>query len=176
MTVEEFYSHEPLVEDYWRGIILFGTNVTSYKFALAKALLEINPQLGQLLKLADIAPSFLNYVTERLKLSDKQATSRSSKYLDACQKYNWGEIDQKKLIEETVRYGFVIVINAFHVIGSGEIDRRFYIDERTTNRGIRITDEFSELAESLQSKNFHHEIESRWRLVETAWELKVSRG
>ena len=168
MTAEEFYSHDPLVEDCWRGIILFGRNVASYKFALVKAILEINSQSGQLLKLADIAPSFSKYVTEHLKLSDKQATSRSSKYLDACRKYNRGEIYQKKLIEETVRYGFVNVIDAFHVIVSGEIDRRFYIDERTTNGGIRITDEFSELAGSLQSKNFHHEIESRWRLVETA--------
>ena len=42
MSAEEFLSQEPRLEDYWRGIILFGRNVASYKFALAKTLLDLN--------------------------------------------------------------------------------------------------------------------------------------
>jgi len=30
-------------EAYWRSIVLFGGNVASYKFALAKSLLELAP-------------------------------------------------------------------------------------------------------------------------------------
>lgn len=51
MTIESFYSRSPHIEDYWRGIILFGRNVASYKFALAKSLLDVNPQSGELVKL-----------------------------------------------------------------------------------------------------------------------------
>jgi len=43
------------LDDYWRGIILFGRNVASYKFALGKALLELRPAAGYLLKLEDLA-------------------------------------------------------------------------------------------------------------------------
>jgi len=49
----EFLSREPTLDDYWRGIILYGRNVASYKFALAKALLDLSPQAGELLKLSD---------------------------------------------------------------------------------------------------------------------------
>ena len=29
-----FYLADPRLENYWRGVILFGKNVASYKFAL----------------------------------------------------------------------------------------------------------------------------------------------
>ncbi|MFC7514087.1 hypothetical protein ACFQUU_03615 [Herbaspirillum sp. GCM10030257] len=174
MQAEEFYSRDPSPEDYWRGIILFGRNVASYKFALAKALLDLKPESGQLLKMTDLAPTFSQHLTEHLKAADKQTTSRSSRFLDACRRFNHGEIDHQTLIEETVRHGFNNVIDAFHVVGDGEIPKRFYIDERATNGGIRVTDEFSALQDSFQHQNLVEEVESRWRLVETAWELKVS--
>ena len=37
-----------------------------------------------------------------------------------------------------------------------------------------ITDNFFKLNELLESENLPNEIESRWRLVETAWELNIS--
>jgi hypothetical protein len=176
MNVETFYSKAPCLEDYWRGIILFGRNVATYKFALAKSLLDINPQSGQLVKLSDLAPYFAGHIAEHLKLADKQATSASSKFLDACRKLNQGEIEKAALVDETVRLGFNNVIDAFHVIGQGDIPKRFFIDERGQNNGIRITDEFSRLATGTQLASLKQEVESRWRLVETAWELGVSRG
>lgn len=176
MPIEAFYSRSPSIEDYWRGIILFGRNVASYKFALAKTLLDINPQAGQLVKLSDLAPYFARHISEHLKLADKQASSSSSKFLDACRSYNKGEIDPNRLVDETVRLGFNNVIDAFHVVGSADIPKRFFIDERSQNEGIRITDEFSELVSGIQTASLSQEVESRWRLVETAWEFGVSRG
>ena len=35
MTILPFVQPDLHVEDYWRGIVLFGRNVASYKFALA---------------------------------------------------------------------------------------------------------------------------------------------
>ena len=97
------------MEDYWRGIILFGRNVASYKFALAKTLLDLNAQSGQLLKLSELAPAFAGHIAEHLKIADKQATSGSSQFLDACRKFNSGEITQDRLTDETVRRGFANV-------------------------------------------------------------------
>ena len=172
----KFTSREPTLEEYWRGIVLFGRNVASYKFALAKSLLELKPQAGELLKLEEIAPAFSRHITDHLKKSDKQATSRSSKFLDACRSFNQGELEENQLIETTVKMGFNNVIDAFHVVGQGEIPKRFYLDERKSNGGIRITDEFNILLEKSSSIDLPHEVEARWRLVETAWELNVSRG
>jgi len=173
---EPFISKDPQLEDYWRGIILYGRNVASYKFALAKALLELKPQSGQLIKLSDLAPSFAINISEHIKSAPKQTTSKSSKFLDYCKQYSQQELDKDELINQTIKHGFNNVIDAFHVVGSGAIPKQFYIDEREKNDGIRITDEFSELLDSKQESNLDHEVEARWRLVETAWELGISHN
>jgi len=168
--------HELTLEDYWRGIILRGKNSASYKFALAQSLLELKPQSGQLIQLGDIAPTFAKHLTQHLKGSDKQGAAKSSKFLNICRDYNAGKITDNELVDATIRHGFVNVIDAFHVVGKSDIPKRFYEDERKANNGIRITDEFSELLEREQASNLPFEVESRWRLVETAWELNISNS
>lgn len=171
-----FVSNKPQLEDYWRGIVLFGRNVASYKFALAKSLLDLKPVSGQLVTLEDLAPIYSGHLAKHIAQTDKQGTSNSSKFLDGCRQFNTGGIVQDDLIELTVRYGFNNVIEAFHIVGAGEVPVRFYIDERKSNKGIRITDEFSNLLNRHQSENLPQEVEARWNLVETAWELGVSRS
>jgi hypothetical protein len=167
---------EPTIEDNWRGIILYGRNVQSYKFALAKSLLEMRPAEGDLIKLEDLAPVYARYLTEHLKIADKQGTSASSKFLEACRGFNAGTASQSDLVEATIKMGFQNVIDAFHRVHHDYVPRRFFVDERSTDGGIRITENFSLLAEQPQFQDLSHEAEARWRLVETAWELKVSRA
>ena len=166
----------PTLEQQWRAIILFGRNVASYKFALAKALLETSATADTLVKLEDLAKPFALHVCEHLRLEDKQATSSSSAFLDGCRKFNAGSLDESGLVALTTAKGFANVIDAFHVVGRAETPRRFFIDERSTNRGIRITDEFGELTTQSQSKDMPLEVEARWRLVETSWRLGMSRS
>ncbi len=174
--MEEFLEKSPSVENYWRGIVLFGRNVACYKFALAKALLEIRPRAGELVKLEELAPVYSGHVAEHLRKAAKQTTSPSSKFLEACRLYNTGEISAEKLNESTLRYGFNHVIDAFHVVGRGDIAKRFFVDERKQHGGLRITDEFEELLNGRQAPNLPFEVEARWRLVETAWSMGLSRS
>lgn len=171
-----FDSKKPELEDYWRGIVLFGRNVASYKFALAKSLLDLKPESGRLVKLEELAPIYSGHIVKHLIQTDKQCTSSSSKFLDGCRKYNSGTLIKDDLIDLTVRSGFNNVIDAFHVVGQCEVPARFYIDERKSHKGIRITDEFSALLSRDQSENLPQEVEARWSLVETAWDLGVSRS
>ena len=46
-----FTDIEPTLENYWRGVILFGLNVASYKFALGKSLLELSKRSGDLVSI-----------------------------------------------------------------------------------------------------------------------------
>ncbi|EEB78339.1 hypothetical protein GPB2148_55 [marine gamma proteobacterium HTCC2148] len=167
---------EPTIEDNWRGIVLYGRNVQSYKFALAKSLLDLKPAEGDLIRLEDLAPIYSRHLTEHLKTADKQGTSGSSKFLDTCRGFNAGTVSQTELVSATVKLGFANVIDAFHRVQQGDVPARFYIDERRSNGGIRITENFSLLAEQPQFSDLPQEAEARWRLVETAWELKVSRA
>jgi hypothetical protein len=69
---EVFNDKELELEDYWRAIILRGRNVASYKFALAKTLLDLKPESGQLIKIGELAPLFSSHIAEHLKKANKQ--------------------------------------------------------------------------------------------------------
>lgn len=172
----EFYQADPTLENYWRGVILFGRNVASYKFALASALYEVDKTGSDLITLDQLAVPFSRYLCEHLKHAPKQITSRSSQFLETCLKFNRGEITHAQLIEATVRLGFNNVIDAFHYVNQGEIDKRFFLDERKTNNGIRLTDNFFLVGERLQYKNLAFETNARWSLVEQAWSMGISRN
>ena len=174
--MSKFYELNPSNENYWRAIILFGRNVASYKFALAKSLYDLRGRDNDLVTLEELAPSFAKHLCEHLKTNDKQATSSSSKFLDYCRQFNRGEITHEDLIDVTKRYGFNNVIDAFHNVHNKDIDNRFFYDERKTNGGIRLSDNFYQIAESSSFYDLNKETESRWRLVETAWELGLSRN
>lgn len=168
--MSSFIEQRPTDESCWRAIILFGRNVASYKFALGKSLIELADAEKTFVSLEELAVPFSKHLIEHLKLSDKQITSRSSQFLDACRSFNRGEIDQDALISTTVRLGFVNVIDAFHNVNDGETPVRFFQDERKgQKKGITVTDELLRLKESMQFANLPHEVEARWRLVETAW-------
>jgi 5-methylcytosine-specific restriction endonuclease McrA len=173
-----FISQDPTLAEYWRSVILFGNNVASYKFALAKSLLDIAPTQKTIITLDELAKPYARHICDHLKLEDKQLTSSpTSKFLDACRQFNRGAIDENALIKDTVRYGFNNVIDAFHHVKRADVPKRFFSDERSNqSKGIIITDELFKLLEGGESANLKREVEARWRLVETAWGLNISRN
>ena len=172
----EFLERQRTVENYWRAVILFGQNVASYKFALAKSLIELSGRGQDFIKLEDLAEPFSRHIMEHLAKAPKQATSASSRFLEVCRMSAEGKLSKADLIGQTAKLGFNNVIDAFHIVNREEIPIRFFTDERKNGGGIRLTDELFRLRERIQFGNLPHEIEARWRLVETAWQLKVARA
>ena len=170
--MKHFYEVTPTVENYWRAIILFGRNSASYKFALAKSLFDLRQSSG-LIKLEDLAPVFARHIVEHLSHSDRQGTNPRSAFLDACRSFLQGEVGETELVDVTLRRGFVNVIDAFHNVHGDELPTRFFVDERGDRNGIRLTDAFYELAVMPLFVDLQEETESRWRLVETAWNLRM---
>ena len=175
--MSNFLGSNPNVEDYWRSIILYGQNAACYKFALGKALLEIAPTGKIFITLEELAESYSRHIAEHLMCVDKQTTSRSSRFLNTCREFNSGEIDLEDLIDVTVKLGFENVIDAFHNVNKSEISVRFFTDERQgKSKGIALTDNLLKLPELYQGQNLPQEVEARWRLVERAWQLNISRN
>lgn len=172
----EFYQVDPSLENYWRSIILFGRNVASYKFALAKSLYELQKSENDLIQLEELAEPFSRHLCEHLRHSPKQITSKSSKFMTACIDYNEGKLSKDTLIATTIKLGFNNVIDAFHIVNTQEIEKRFFLDERRQHKSIRLTENFFSLTESQQFESFENETEARWRLVEKGWEMGVSRS
>lgn len=169
-----FVETNPTTDAYWRSVILFGKNSASYKFALGKALLEAADQGKTFVTLEELAEPYARNLIDHLQKSDRQGTSPSSRFLEACRKFSRGEMAKDELLTQTARLGFANVIDAFHKVNQAEIPVRFFVDERTPRGGINLTDELLALREDLQYGNLNQEVEARWRLVETAWSLDVS--
>lgn len=174
-TKMDFIGLQPSLEDYWRSIILFGRNSASYKFSLAKSLLELAGQGQSFVTWEDLAQPFSKHITAHLQVTDKQGTSNSSKFLDACRQFNSDQISNDELLLLTTKYGFQNVIEAFHRLGSADIEARFFTGDRRKDAGIVLTDNLYRLWEGSDSVNLPYEVEARWSLVETAWNLDLSR-
>ncbi len=170
-----FQENDLSLESQWRSIILFGKNSATYKFAFGKSLLELVSKEQITISLKDLSPIFVDNILEHLKKNDKQGNSNSSTFLNACRKYNIGEIDYDNLLSVTEKYGFVNVIDAFQNVNGGIVPSKFYEkDYNGNNKNIVITDQLLKLKESLQFTNFNEEVEARWNLVETAWNLEIN--
>jgi hypothetical protein len=166
------------IEDYWRGIILFGKNVASYKFALAQSLLELAPGGKSTITLDELAQAYARHTLEHLRLCDSQSQQTKTPYpfLEACRRYDRGEISYEELISITAKEGFKVVLDKFHNVNQAETSVRFFAYERRGAKAITLTDELFGMLEGNQGQNLPQEVDARWRLVETAWELKVSRN
>jgi len=171
---EQFIEHQPTRESCWRAIVMMGQNVASYKFALAALLIELSSNRSEFIPLENLAVPFSRNLCEHLKHAEKQITARGSRFLDACKQANSGEISSEELLESTVNLGFINVIDAFHVVNRKNTPIKFFNDDRKTRGGITLTDEFFQLAEGGQFDNLPHEVEARWNIVETAWELNMA--
>ena len=182
-----FVDVEPTLENYWRAIILFGKNTASYKFALAKSLIDVSlERKSDLITLDDLALPYALHLAEHLKHSPKQITFKTSQFIQACQDFNEGKIDEDRLIQITKKEGFKYVLDAFHVVNTKAVTERFYdvineeffIDERKFNKGIRLTDNLFKLfyVYDNSAKDLNQETESRWNLVEKAWELNINKN
>ena len=146
-----FVDNNPSIDTSWRSIILLGRNVASYKFALAKSLLEINSDSSEI-EIEELATPFARNICQHLLKSEKQVTSKSSKFLDTCKKFNNSEISEEELKEITIRMGFVNVIDAFHIVAREETTR-FFTDNRSSNNSIILTDNFYKLKDLISTLN-----------------------
>ena len=79
----EFTSISPTLEDYWRSIILFGHNSATYRFALAKSLLELAPSGKSFITWEELARPFSRHITEHLQQCDKQGSSSFSQFVQS---------------------------------------------------------------------------------------------
>ena len=168
----KFVDHNPTLETYWRSIILLGKNVASYKFSLAKTLLEVSKQETEL-SLEDLAFPFALNICDHLKTNDKQHTGQTNKFLDYCRQHNQNQISDNELKNSSIKYGFTYVLDAFHNVAGGEVPR-FFENVKKGNKRIILTDNFYKLIEGEQVKNLNLEVNSRWKLWETAISLKLN--
>ncbi|MFD2902527.1 hypothetical protein [Sphingobacterium anhuiense] len=171
----KFQINDPSLESQWRALILFGKNSATYKFAFAKAIIELLDQNKTTLTLEDLASPFARNIVAHLKKSDKQGNSSSSKFLNTCRDFIDCKLSEDQLIQETTKLGFVNVVDAFQNVNGGIVTDPFYHKNYVEGKKeIILTDSIFKLKETLQFINLDQEVEARWNLVETAWNLQIN--
>jgi hypothetical protein len=174
-TIEQFYKINPSLHQNWRAINLFGRNTATYKFALSKSLLDLARKDKSSVTIYELSPIFAHHVCEHLRNQEKQITSNKSQFIEACKQFNTGDITEAHLHDVTSRLAFTNVIDRFHTVGGDTIPTKFYEDERSSNKRLVLTDNLFEIISSESGNDLYLETEARWRLVETAWSLDLSR-
>ena len=158
-------------EDF-RQIVLYGRNVASYKFALAKVLVDLAQQQKTFVTLEELALPFASEICRHMKVIDRQGSFSHSRFLDACRFYNSGSIGVEELQSAATLLGFVNVIDAFHRVRESDVGTRFFIDERSSRGGIALTDDLFQTMTASSAYDLRSETEGRWNLVEEAWDAK----
>ena len=107
-----FIDETPTAETCWRSIILLGKNTASYKFALGKALLELNlPKTS--IELDELALPFAKNICKHLNKSEKQITTKPGQFLKKCISYNNEDTDYTLPIRVSAQGGYEFDINPY---------------------------------------------------------------
>jgi hypothetical protein len=171
--IHEFYAEEkdPLIT--FRTILLFGKNVSTYKFALCSALLNLKPQNE--IRFSDLSDDFLKELYRHYKSCPDQWTGGANTVTKAFDEYslngNWESLVK---IAETNIYKYVF--DAFHNVGGSNIKNEYALFEHDKrDKKLVLTDSINLVLENPTFKNIIiTENESRWRIVEEAWKNKLS--
>ena len=127
------------------------------------------------MSLEELSEPFSRNIVNHLKKNDKQGNSKSSTFLNGCRSYISNELDYSELLKLTEKKGFVNVVDAFQNVNGDQIPNLFYHKNYIgRKKEIVFTDELLRLKESFHFQNFDQEVEARWNLVETAWNLNIN--
>lgn len=156
---------------------MLGLNTASYKFALAKSLLKFASAGRDVVTLKELADPFSDYICDHLRKVDRQGTNPTNTLLQACRRFNKGNMGREELNSISMSQGFRYVFEAFHKVSGEETPTKFFkVEGSGKNRRLHLTDEVIRLANAKQGTNLALEVEARWNLVETAWDLGVNPG
>jgi hypothetical protein len=162
-------------EDFWRSIILYGLNQSTYKIALGKTLISLADQNYTTVKWDILSSEFLKQYQERLniqepmpQLADKQKRTFMER---AVRKLELGTTDIDETISSVGKEGFNDVIKRFHNIGrSDDFQGKFYSFD--FGKSISLTDNLHNIVQK-QRNAILDELDTRWALLEGAFSIKT---
>lgn len=158
-------------ETIWRSIILFGKNTASYKFSLAKGILNLAKLGKSVVSYEELAQAYTPHLLKHYKSGLSQDTRSTDSGLARTYKgYVIGDVSYDELINYTAKNGFKNVIPRFHNVKGG-LPFEFY-EYNETAKQLVLSDRLYEL-QSNSGLLLETEVEARWNLVETAWNVGI---
>jgi hypothetical protein len=165
---------DPTPEDYWRGIVDYGENQTTYKMALGSLLMKYTNQGLEKITLDELAEDFFQMYDNRIKQTGKSQYKKhddDSVVEKEIRRVMNGDTTKTKALNK-IKSGPLLgqVIPYFlNVFGLKPIPVEFYSvsdDKRTLN----LHDPLLNLFTDNQNSHYLNKINSRWDLLEHSFQ------
>ncbi len=161
--IQKFYSSDKSVASTVRTIVLFGRNVSTYKFALASTLLNLKPK--NFITYEDLRDEFLKSLLSHYQKNPYQFQAGKNSLTKAFDQYkidgNWNDL--LKIAEKNI---YNNVFDAFHNVGGSSIKKEHILFEHLPKeKKLVLTDNINAILEQHNLLEIlKNENESRWMI------------
>ncbi len=159
-------------KDYWRGIVLYGVNASSYKIGLGNLLIDYADKGTQRITLDELSEDFFSLYQGRIKNGKRQnkQIGRDSIVEQQIWKAEAGETTHPRALE-AIKKGPLLdqVLKYFPNLFGKPIPVNFYTvsDDK---KSLSIEQPLLDLFCDKQNQYFKNQLMSRWDLLEFAFE------
>jgi len=156
-------------KDYWRFLILYGKNQSTYKMALGNSLIKYSKtNSDKKIQLDELAEDFFNTYQTRLKNGKPQMLTQGRKTTveQVLDEVSVGKITTEKALDNIKTNALKnMVLQKFHTLNKKKIARPFYTlsDDQ---KYLHLNDNLLNLFSDNQNKELGEELDSRWSLLE----------
>ena len=167
---------EPTSKDWWRALILFGNNMSTYKMGLGDLIINYANKNIEKIPLRELSEDFLDIYQERVD-SGKHQKKRTivkgeEKGLTVIEtelkKIQQGETTREKAINSVQKGSLeTMVLKKFHTVFNRQIPDPFY---QVTKTHLILQKNTLDTFTDNQNKPLTHELSSRWKLLEFGFE------
>ena len=167
---------EPTSKDFWRAVILYGSNMSTYKMGLGHLLINYANKNLQKVPLRELSEDFLSLYEDRVKsgkhqkrrkLVDGQETGLS--YVEQeIRNIEQNDKNREKSVDAVLKKSLeTMVLKKFHTLFKREIPEPFYVK---TDSHLILQDNLLNLFTDKQNSVMNSELLSRWDLLEFGFE------
>ena len=163
---------EPTSKDFWRAVILYGSNMSTYKMGLGHLLINYANKNLQKVSLRDLSEDFLTLYQDRTKSGKPQGrrkivdgVEKGLTYVEQeSMKIEQDDKSREKSIDAVLKNSLEnMVLKKFHTLFKRQIPEPFYV---TTDSHLILQDNLLNLFTDKQNSVMNSELLSRWDLLE----------
>jgi len=167
---------EPTSKDWWRAVILYGRNMSTYKMGLGDLIINYANKNREKIPLQELSEDFLDIYQERMEKGKHQKmrtmVNGEEKGLTVIErelkKIQQGETSREKAVNFVQKDALEnMVLKKFHTLFNRQIPDPFY---QVTKTHLILQKNTLDTFTDHQNKPLNHELSSRWELLEFGFE------
>ena len=167
---------EPTSKDFWRAIILYGSNMSTYKMGLGHLLINYASTNSEKIPLRDLSEDFMGLYSDKVKNNKPQSrrkiingTEKGLTYVEQeARKIQQDGKNHEKAVDSVLKNSLEkMVLQKFHTLFKRQIPDPFY---QLTDTHLILQKNLLELFSDKQNQVMNTEVMSRWDLLEFGFE------